>query len=73
MAQNVALNNDEVITIGDINAYDVGHDVWFTFMNTKSTAFSLKEWKSYVTDKPTSTIYENLTQEIYEAVRSRLL
>ena len=69
MAQNVALNNDEVITIGDINAYDVGHDVWFTFMNTKSTAFSLKEWKSYVTDKPTSTIYENLTQEIYEAVK----
>lgn len=69
MAQNVALNNDEVITIGDINAYDVGHDVWFTFMNAKSTALSLKEWKSYVTDKPTSTIYENLTQEIYEAVK----
>ena len=70
MAQNVVLNNDEVITIGDINAYDVSNDVWFTFMNAKSTALSLKEWKSYVVDKPTVTIYENLTQEIYEDVKN---
>lgn len=70
MAQNVALNNDEVITIGDINAYDVGQDIWFTFMNAKSTALSLKEWKSYVADKPTVTIYENITQEIYEDVKN---
>lgn len=70
MAQNVALNNDEVITIGDINMYDVGQDLWFTFMNAKSTALSLKEWKSYVADKPTVTIYENLTQQIYEDVKN---
>lgn len=70
MAQNVVLNDDSVISIGDINAYSVGTDIWFTFMNARSTALSLREWKNLVAEKTTDPIYDDITQEIYEAVKN---
>lgn len=70
MAQNVVLNDDTVISIGDINAYSVGTDIWFTFMNARSTAISLREWKNLVAEKTTDPIYDDITQEIYEAVKN---
>ena len=70
MAQNVVLNDDTVITIGDANLYDVANDGWFTFMNARSTALSLREWKNLVAEKTTDPIYDEITQEIYEAVKN---
>lgn len=70
MAQNIVLNDDSVISIGDLNVYQVGDDGWFTFMNARSTALSLREWKNLVAEKTTDPIYDDITQEIYEAVKN---
>jgi hypothetical protein len=39
-------------------------------MNARSTALSLKEWKNLVAEKTTDPIYDDITQEIYEAVKN---
>lgn len=70
MSQVVTLNNDQVITIGDINMYDVGNEQWFTFMNAKSTPINLTGWKNLVADYPTSTIYtsDRLNQALFDSI-----
>lgn len=67
--ENVVFNNDMVVTIGDLNLYQnvSGHD-WATFMNDKSTPLSLPVWKDIVKDYPVDVIYDEITQEIYDAV-----
>ena len=71
MAVNVALNNDEVISLGDINLYtNVGNKQWFTFMNARSSAMSLVEWKSYVANKTSNPIFINITQDTYDKAKA---
>lgn len=72
MAVNVALNDDTVISIGDLNIYpNVGGKEWSTFMNARSTPIALKDWKNKVADKPTTNlIYLNLTQQVFDDAKA---
>lgn len=72
MAVNVALNDDTVIAIGDLNIYpNVSGKEWSTFMNARSTPIAFKDWKSKVANKPTENIiYLNLTQQVFDDAKA---
>lgn len=71
MADVFYTNSGSPFNVGDINVYDpVGGQQWSTFMNAKPDPLFASYMKSFTTDLPYPSIFNNITQATFDAAKA---
>ena len=70
MADSFYANNGQIYNMGDLNIYDVGGGQWATFMQFKSDPIFASYMKDCVSGLPYPSIYNNITQAVFEAAKA---
>lgn len=71
MADTFYSNSGSPFNVGDINIYDpVGGQQWATFMNAKPDPLFASYMKSFVTDLPYPSIFNNISQATFDAAKA---
>mgnify|MGYP003287804591 CR=1 FL=1 len=71
MAATFYTNDGQVFNVGDCNLYtNVSNNQWATFMEFHSDTIDLKSMKAAIADLPYPSIFNNITQQVYDDAKA---